>query len=43
MEIKYKHINKKFEYDGSQIDPSWAFKTFGIKGSSIKSFLKELK
>ena len=35
MEIKYKHINKKFEYDGSQIDPSWAFKTFGIKGSSI--------
>ena len=35
MEIKYKHITKKFEYDGSQIDPSWAFKTFGIKGSSI--------
>ena len=35
MEIKYKHINKKFEYDGSQIDPSWAVKTFGIKGSSI--------
>jgi hypothetical protein len=35
MEIKHKHIDKKFEYNGSQINPSWAFKTFGIKGSSI--------
>jgi len=35
MTITYKHIDKSFEYDGSQIEPSWAFKTFKIKGSSI--------
>jgi hypothetical protein len=35
MEITNKHIEKKFAYDGSQINPSWAFKTFGVKGSSI--------
>lgn len=35
MTITYKHINKSFEYDGSQIEPSWAFKLFKIKGSSI--------
>ncbi len=35
MEITHKHIEKKFAYDGSQINPSWAFKTFGVKGSSI--------
>lgn len=35
MIITYKHIDKLFEYDGSQIEPSWAFKSFKIKGSSI--------
>jgi len=35
MTITYKHIDKSFEYDGSQIEPSWAFKSFQIKGSSI--------
>ena len=35
MEIVYKFINENFAYDGSQIDPSWAFKKYGIKGSSI--------
>lgn len=35
MEITYKYINEKFAYDGSQINPSWAFKKYGIKGSSI--------
>ncbi|MCL2157100.1 MAG: DUF366 family protein [Methanobrevibacter sp.] len=35
MTITYKHIGKSFEYDGSQIEPSWAFKSFKIKGSSV--------
>jgi len=35
MTITYKHIDKSFEYDGSQIEHSWAFKSFKIKGSSI--------
>ncbi|MDR2967280.1 MAG: DUF366 family protein [Methanobacteriaceae archaeon] len=35
MTITYKHIDESFEYDGSQIEPSWAFKSFKIKGSSI--------
>lgn len=35
MEIVYKYINEKFAYDGSQINPSWAFRKYGIKGSSI--------
>ncbi len=33
--ITYKHINDSFKYDGSQIESSWAFKSFKIKGSSI--------
>ena len=28
-------IDEIFEYDGSQINPSWAFQEFGIYGSSI--------
>jgi hypothetical protein len=39
MNITYKHIKKEIEYDGSQIDPSWAFKSFGIKGSSIITWI----
>ncbi|MCF0226053.1 MAG: DUF366 family protein [Methanobrevibacter sp.] len=35
MNIKHKHIEEVFPYDGSQIDASWAFKEFGIYGSSI--------
>lgn len=38
MLIEYKHIDENFEYDGSQISPSWAFKAFGIKGSTIISW-----
>ena len=39
MAIVYKHIDEIFEYDGSQIDPSWAFQEFGIYGSSIISWI----
>ena len=35
MSIEHKHIDEVFEYDGSQINPSWAFNQFGIYGSSI--------
>ncbi len=38
MSIIHKHINEKFPYDGSQIDPLWAFKEFNIRGSSIISW-----
>ncbi|MGL4669258.1 MAG: DUF366 family protein [Methanobacteriaceae archaeon] len=38
MNITYKHTNKKIKYNGSQIEPSWAFKTFKIKGSTIITF-----
>lgn len=39
MSITYKHIDEIFEYDGSQIDPSWAFREYGIYGSSIITWL----
>ena len=39
MEITHKHINKALKYDGSQIEKSWAFKSFGIKGSSIITWI----
>lgn len=35
MSIIHKHVDEIFEYDGSQINPSWAFQEFGIYGSSI--------
>ena len=35
MLITHKHIDKKFEYNGSQIEPIWAFNEFQIRGSSI--------
>jgi hypothetical protein len=35
MNITHRHIDEIFEYDGSQINPSWAFREFGIYGSSI--------
>ena len=39
MAIIHKHINEIFEYDGSQINPSWAFQEFGIYGSSIITWI----
>ncbi|WP_432645185.1 DUF366 family protein [Methanobrevibacter sp.] len=39
MSIIHKHIDEIFEYDGSQINPSWAFQEFGIYGSSIISWI----
>ena len=39
MTITHKHVNEIFEYDGSQISPSWAFQEFGIYGSSIVTWI----
>ena len=39
MLITHKHLDENFEYDGSQIEQSWAFKSFGIKGSSIITWI----
>ena len=39
MNITHKHIDEIFEYDGSQINPSWAFQEFGIYGSSIITWI----
>lgn len=37
--MKYKKLEKNILYDGSQIEPFWAFKEFKIKGSSIVSWI----
>lgn len=39
MSITHKHVDEIFEYDGSQINPSWAFQEFGIYGSSIVTWI----
>ncbi|KZX17643.1 hypothetical protein MBCUT_01210 [Methanobrevibacter cuticularis] len=39
MLITHKHLSKNFEYDGSQIEASWAFKSFKIKGSAIITWI----
>ena len=39
MTITHKHVDEIFEYDGSQINPSWAFQEFGIFGSSIVTWI----
>jgi len=39
MLITHKHLDKNFKYDGSQIEQSWAFKSFKIKGSSIITWI----
>jgi hypothetical protein len=39
MSFTHKHIDESFEYDGSQIEQSWAFKSFGIKGSNIITWI----
>jgi hypothetical protein len=39
MTITHKHVEEIFEYDGSQINPSWAFQELGIYGSSIVTWI----
>ena len=39
MTITHKHVDEIFEYDGSQINPSWAFQEFGMYGSSIVTWI----
>ena len=39
MTITHKHVDEIFEYDGSQINPSWAFQESGIYGSSIITWI----
>jgi hypothetical protein len=39
MTITHKHFDEIFAYDGSQINPSWAFQEFGIYGSSIVTWI----
>ena len=39
MDITHTHVENIFEYDGSQINPSWAFNEFGIYGSSIITWI----
>lgn len=39
MNITHNHVDEIFEYDGSQINPSWAFQEFGIYGSSIITWI----
>lgn len=39
MSIRHKHIEEIFPYDGSQIDASWAFREFGIYGSSVITWI----
>ena len=39
MNITHRHVEDIFEYDGSQINPSWAFNEFGIYGSSIITWI----
>lgn len=39
MTITHKHVDEIFAYDGSQINPSWAFQEFGIYGSSIVTWI----
>ena len=37
--MKHLKLKNGTSYDGSQIEPYWAFKTFGIKDSSIVSWM----
>ena len=39
MNITHRHVDEIFEYDGSQINPSWAFQEFGIYGSSVVTWI----
>jgi len=37
--MKHIKLEENINYDGSQIEPMWAFKNFGIKDSSIVSWI----
>ncbi|MCE5213452.1 MAG: DUF366 family protein [Methanobacterium sp.] len=37
--MKYLRLNENLLYDGSQIEPQWAFRTFKIKDSNIVSWM----
>ncbi len=37
--MKYLRLEEKLLYDGSQIEPQWAFRTFKIKDSTIVSWI----
>ncbi|MGB9936664.1 MAG: DUF366 family protein [Methanobacterium sp.] len=37
--MKYKKLEESISYDGHQIEPFWAFKELGVKGSSIISWI----
>ncbi|MDR0900368.1 MAG: DUF366 family protein [Methanobrevibacter sp.] len=39
MEIIHKHLEESLNYDGSQIEASWAFREYGIKGSAIITWI----
>ena len=39
MEITHIHDENIFEYDGSQINPSWAFQKYDIYGSNIITWI----
>lgn len=41
--MKHLKLDNETCYDGSQIEPYWAFKTFGIKDSSIVSWMGPMK
>ncbi len=38
MTLKLKVLNKRLNYDGTQLRPLWAFEVFGVHGSSIVVF-----
>jgi len=37
--MKYKKLDEPLQYDGSQIEPFWAFKEINVKGSSLISWI----
>ena len=41
--MKHLKLEDRTCYDGSQIQPMWAFRTFGIKDSSIVSWIGPMK
>lgn len=39
MKMLHKHLNENLNYDGTPIEPAWALKEYGIKGSSIITWI----
>lgn len=37
--MKHLKLKKEIKYDGSQIEPQWAFRMFGIKDSNVVSWI----